>query len=128
MEFYEFTLPPTPAHLQAMGMVVVESAVLENVLELAIWQIEGLSPEVGFHETLHLGLRRKSVRFFKAAKQRFNTPNDRKSLADIMKDLRAAGKQRNFVVHGSWAWGIKPDAPWLAKYRRKKAEFSGRRG
>ena len=47
MESYEFNLAPAPAHLQAIGMVVVESAALDNVLELAIWHVEGLTPDLG---------------------------------------------------------------------------------
>jgi len=108
-----------------VGKVVVESALLENVLELAIWQLEGLSPVAGFHQTLHMGFRTKSRRFMKAAKQKFPSPADRTALAGLMKDLRAVGKQRGFIVHGSWAWGTKSDTPWLAKYRKKKGNILG---
>ena len=125
MERYEFSLAPTPAHLQAIGMVVVESAVLDNVLELAIWFVEGLTPELGFSETLHLGFRKKAMRFVKAAKKRFVSIQDRQALTELAKDLRIAGRQRALIVHGSWAWGIKPDEPWVAKYRQRKGRVFG---
>ena len=83
MESYEFSLAPTPAHLQAMGMVVVESAILDNVLELAIWDVENLTHEQGFRETLHLPFRKKALRFVKAAKERYTSAQDRADLIRI---------------------------------------------
>ena len=120
MERYEFSLAPTPAHLQAMGMVVVESAILDNVLELAIWSIENLTYEQGFRETLRLGFGAKALRFVKAAKERYASVQDRADLAQLANDLKIAGRQRNLIVHGSWTWGIKSNEPFIAKYRQRK--------
>lgn len=122
---YEFYFPPTPAHLEAIGMLVVESAVLENVLELAIWQINKLVFKEGAFKTIHMGFRMKSACFLKSARSTHKKPEDQVLLRGIAKDLKQAGRERSMVVHGSWAWGIKHDTPLLVKYRVKRNRLIG---
>ena len=122
---YEFRLAPTPAHLLSIGMVVAESTVLENVLELAIWQLEGMPPEQGLPKTMHTSFRSKSAWFLKAAKRQYRTDQDRADLRSLAKDLKTVAKQRNMIVHGSWAWGITQREPWACKFALRKGRVVG---
>ena len=44
---YEYLQTPTEGHLREIGRIVVESAVLANVLEVATWQPIAVPPEAG---------------------------------------------------------------------------------
>ena len=122
---YEFTLPPTPAHLERIGMVVAESTLLENIIELAIWQLEGMPPEIGLPKTMYVSFRSKSAWFLKVAKRNFTTEQDRSDLRDLAKDLKTVAKQRNMIVHGAWAWGVTQHEPWACKFAIRKGRVVG---
>ena len=128
MEDYQYDRPPTDKHLIAIGKVVVESALLENIMELAIWKLESLLPKEGFKRTHMKPFRRLSQMFLIAAKREFTSEQDIKDLQHLESDMILAATQRGEIVHGSWGWGIKEDSPILGKFYREGDDFSGRSG
>ena len=122
---YEFRLALKSAHLQNMGMVIAESTVLENILELAIWQLQGMPPEQGLLKTMHISFRSKAAWFLKTAKRHFQADQDLVDIRSLAKDFKTVAKQRNMIVHGSWAWGSSESEPWACKFALRKGRVVG---
>lgn len=118
--------PLSDKHYAAIGRVVVESATLEGVLELAIWATEGVDPAYGEEQTGGLNLKQKSDRFFKAAALRFKAADERDSLARLKEASGRALADRRRLVHGFWAFGVSADAPLLVHYREAKKRSAAR--
>lgn len=119
-ENYVYEQPPTEMHLTEIGRVAVESAILEQLLRLGIWQLMKTTVEFGEIVTQQLHLEAKSDLFFEIANERF--PKDLEELKRIRALIKAVINKRNDYMHGIWDWSIKQNEPFLIRYRKRKNE------
>ena len=117
MASYDYDWPPTKDHLIAIGKVIVESASLEQVLHLAIWQLLGLEEKHGQHVTAHLRIDGLLRLFQPLARQHWCEGEVRVRLDELLEKIRASNSKRNDVAHAQWDWGTIESEPLKMRYR-----------
>ena len=123
IEEYVYWFPPTDAHLTAIGRVVVESAVLEDVIELAIWHLMGVQREVGEQVTNQPTLTQRLNFFFRILPKVYLADADQRAFEPIKQELKAVAAIRNHLIHASWAFGTRQDTPISVNHRNEKGEI-----
>ncbi len=110
-------------HLRAIGAVVVNWQAIEMVMELTILGLYEISPDRGLVITSNLSFPNKlTILQILALRGAVDDTGEAKNLADILKRIEAASKDRNKTVHG--LWGPNP-VQGLAE--RKSIRVRGRR-
>ncbi len=123
IEEYSYWFPPTDAHLTAIGRVVVESACLENIIELAIWHLMDVQREVGEQVTNQPTLNQRLNFFFRLLPKVYTADADQKAFEQIKQELQAVAAIRNHLIHAAWAFGTKQDIPISVNHRNEKGEI-----
>ncbi len=123
IEEYSYWFPPTDAHLTAIGRVVVESACLENIIELAIWHLMGVQREVGEQVTNQPTLNQRLNFFFRILPKAYPADADQKAFKQIKQELQNVAAIRNHLIHAAWAFGTKQDIPISLNFRTEKGEI-----
>ena len=123
IEEYQYTYAPTDEILTEVGRIIVESAALEGVIKIALWQTTGMPVEFGqlLTERSNLGHLVKLLKM--AMPVTFPQKIDQDALKPIMDELGAVTQVRNFVAHAYWRHGIKPDAPVSVSHLSDKDDF-----
>lgn len=120
---YTFEWPHSDEHLIAMGKVIVESASIEQTLQLAIWQLLGVPEEKGSHVTGYQNLEGRVTLFDSVAKATFTTQKDLKELSSVISAIRNANTQRNDIVHGVYWSGKNKSDVILYRYKKAKGTY-----
>ena len=123
IEEYQYTHAPTEQILTEIGRIMVESADLEGVIKIALWQTTSMLPAFGqiLTERSNLG---QLVRLLEMAMPAaFPDKKDQTALKPIMDELKAVAQVRNFVAHAYWRHGIKPNVPVSVSHKYEKADF-----
>ena len=123
IEEYHYTHAPTEEILTEIGRIMVESADLEGVIKIALWQTTGMPPEFGqlLTERSNLGHLVKLLEM--AVPVAFPNEKDQTAFKPIRDELRAVSQIRNFVAHAYWRHGIKEDAPLAVSHKSDKDDF-----
>lgn len=121
MSLYEFEWPATDEHLIAIGKIAIESASVEQTLQLAIWQILGVPEEKGSYVTGHLRLDSRLILFQDIAPSYFPKSAHCK-LKKKINAIRKANTERNRIIHGLWEHG-KDSPAKIHKYKKAKGEY-----
>ena len=101
------------------GRVAVWSAMLDTAMEVTIWLLCGLPRPDARRSTVGLMADQKRQRLEGILQSCSGLTSDqRKDLAEILKDVADALKERNRVIHALWHIGA-DGAPWAAKYDKK---------
>ena len=124
MSDYKFVWPLSDRHLVEMGKVIVESASLEQILQLAIWQILKLPEEQGSHLTGRMHLDARADLFKKLALTVFTADEDKQAIEEVMSAIKDVIPKRNDVAHGLWWRGeeISTSAD-LYRYKEQGGEY-----
>lgn len=123
LDDYEFQFAPTEAHLTALGKVLVESGVLEDVLELAIWQMMGVPESIGEQITTRPNLGQRVAMLLALVPVRFPSSQDQSEFAIIGQELKSIIGIRNHLAHAHWGSGVKQDEPITLNRRNEKGEI-----
>lgn len=120
---YHYTHAATDDILTEIGRIMVESADLEGVIKVALWQTTGMPVEFGqaLTEKSNLGQLVKLLGL--AVPTKFPSQNDRLAFKPINDELKAVNQLRNYIAHGYWRHGIKPNAPVSVSHKSDKDEF-----
>lgn len=124
MSDYRFMWPLSDRHLVEMGKVIVESASLEQTLQLAIWQILKLPEEQGSHLTGRMHLDARADLFKKLAQTVFTTNEDKQAIEDVMSAIKDVIPKRNDITHGLWWQGEEiSNSANLYRYKEQAGEY-----
>lgn len=117
---YKYEWPLTDKHLIEVGRAMVESASLEQTLQLATWQILDLTEETGAPITGHLHLAARAKLFNDTARTRFKSKKDQADLAEVIDAINEAIPGRNDLAHGLYWWGVREGDVLLYRYKKDK--------
>lgn len=120
---YVYWQSPTDSHLAALGRIVVECAILEGVIGIAIWQLLKVPREMGEHITSRPSLRQRADLLFSITPTAFPMDSDQNALAPIKQEINALIGVRNYLVHTNWGFGTTQDRPISVNYRNEKGDF-----
>lgn len=120
IEEYTYWLPLTPEHLTELGRIAAESAQLEGLIEIGIWQTVKIPLPIGEQITSRPGLGQLLPILFTAIETIFPLDDDKTDFKPIREELKAVVTLRNHVIHGHWAFGITPDAPRSLAYKSER--------
>ena len=120
LEEYQYELSPTDDHLRALGLIMVESGVLEGVVEIAIWQTLNLPYWIGQRLTVNPNLGQLINMLLSVIPQSFTEDNDKVAFAPIAQELKAVASLRNYIVHCYWTFGVAQDRPVSLNFRNEK--------
>ena len=104
---YTFNLPPKPDQLEAIGMVAVECAYLESVIDYAIGWLAGVEHLDTLHAmTAHLTARHRLDMMSTLFHLRPDlTESQLKDFASVRAGIEKVLSRRNTVVHSRWIVG-----------------------
>lgn len=119
---YFFEWPATDDHLIAIGKIAIESACIEQTLQLAIWQILGLPEEKASYLTGHLHLDGR-LKLFQEVAPSFFPKSAHCSLKKKITAIRNANTERNRIIHGLWEPG-KDSPTHIHKYKKEKGIYA----
>jgi hypothetical protein len=119
--------------LVAVGMIAVEGAALEHMLEWAISAMVGLPYDIGELFTIRQSFEEKVNTFIRVVHKRSEDPALRKKAAEVEAQMRASSQHRNEVVHAHWDWTLEDyfleeeersgsARGWVRKLRKAAAE------
>ena len=113
-------LPTTALHLEAVGMVAMEWAWLEIIVETAIWRLLRVRGRVGTAVTIHIAPRVRLDILLSLASLKMDE-HDYERLALLVGRIRELTGLRNDLVHAEWL-GVKEDEwPPVARFRKRMA-------
>jgi hypothetical protein len=104
---YQFNLPVQRDQLEAIGMVAVEWAYLESVIEAAIWNLAGIySENTGAAITTHLGVPPRLDMLMTLFRLARGDGDEANQLDKMCKTIRGnLSSQRGEAVHTRWVEG-----------------------
>jgi hypothetical protein len=107
MSGYQFTLPVKSNQLEAIGMVAVEWAYLESIVEAAIWNLAYIwDNDTAASVTTHLGMPARLDILMTLFRLRTNDETQIKNLQKMCGNIRGdLSRQRGEVVHTRWIEG-----------------------
>jgi len=123
LDEYTYWLAPTDDHLRAIGRVIVESATLESVIEIAIWQLLKLPVEIGEQITNRPNLGQLTKILLCILPRVFKKDDDKKAFEPIEKELKTIVGIRNHLAHAYWAFGTQKNSPISMSYRSENGEI-----
>lgn len=126
IEEYSYDLSPTDDHLRELGRIIAESAILESVIAISIWQILKLPWWVGEQLTTAPNLGQLANTLFALIPKVYQSEDDQKEFEPIATELKAVVSLRNHVAHCYWTFGSTRDRPLSLNYRNEKGEIAAR--
>lgn len=93
----------TEPQLAAIGMVVIESTYLEQLVERLIWWACKLEPKQGKFLTTRIQMDSRLDLLSDLAKPKITDPTRLEVFTTLISDLKNANNDRNVVVHGLWS-------------------------
>jgi len=94
-----------PPHLQAIGLVVVNFAILENQIEWFIWRLIGLDEPAGIIVTTELSFSNLVSLLSSLSKVKINDPVVLEELHGLTRQALQAQEKRNRIMHSLWGMG-----------------------
>jgi hypothetical protein len=88
--------------LAYIGAVAVESAFMENTVELMLWAAAGMNHRTGKFVTAGMQMDRKLDLLRQALKTCSYDAAETSKIIDLIADAKDAYAQRNSVIHGLW--------------------------
>lgn len=123
IEEYHYSHAPNDEILTEVGRIIIESADLEGVIKIALWQTTRMPVEFGQLLTERSSLGQLVKLLEMAVPVAFPNEKDQTAFKPIRDELRAVSQIRNFVAHAYWCHGIKEDAPVAVSHKSDKDDF-----
>ena len=115
---------PVPReHLEAIGQIMVNFALLEMVLSYLAWNLLGVDQRIGRAVTAQSSFRNRMALVSSLFRLRCEDKGLIGELDEILKCVVRCEEQRNTVAHSFWTAGSLPEAVGRAKTTAK--EFKG---
>lgn len=112
--------PTTSLHLEAVGMIAMEWAWLEIIIEMAIWRLLRVRGPIGTAVTRHIAPRVRLDILLSLADLKMNE-QDREQLARLIDRINKLTGPRNDLIHAEWT-GVKKDTwPPVARFHKRMA-------
>jgi hypothetical protein len=100
------SIPLIPAqHLQAIGLITVNFAKLENAVEWFIWSLMGQNENIGLIITAELSFRNLVALLSSLSKAKINDTEVLIELDKALKKALEAEQKRNTILHSLWGQG-----------------------
>lgn len=98
---YKFEHPLTDEHLKALGMVAVEAAQTEAILELFIAHALGVEVDRARAVTVPLSMTQR-INLLRGLVLPYLDPDEQGRFGILIGELKAANKDRNDAIHAYW--------------------------
>jgi hypothetical protein len=116
----------SPAHLEAIGRVMVEWSHLETLLYKGIWHFSGLDEKTG--RVFTRGLRVKpATEILEILGHQKLGPKGGAKLGELLRETESLDSERNGIVHGAWEVSGREEYVIRLRLRQMKDGETGER-
>lgn len=110
-------------HYLLIGAVSANWSALEHVMNEALWELSGLSPEIGVCFTAQIpNIGRRYDALAAIAKQKGASAETLKTINKVYQKSDALQRQRNRIIHDPWRFNYETNGKY-ALGKRKRPEY-----
>lgn len=102
--------PVPKAHLEAIGQVTVNFALLESTVAFFAWELLGVEQRIGQAVTAEASFRNRVALVSSVFRLRCDDDELINELDEVLKVALACEERRNIVTHSVWAAGSTPES------------------